>query len=102
MLDLSNPIVAVVTIASFLSALATLIRLTRALVRVAARLDEAMPVLLDIAEQFPAETLAALTGRLEELHGYSHAARHELINELLTIDLRLGRLEDSAGIERGK
>ena len=95
----------VLTVAGVLSALATIVRLTRALARVAVQLERAMPVLLGIATTFVSPTLEerleAISTKLDDLHDYSHGWRHRMSGAmtkvLLKLDLDPGEIERDEG-----
>lgn len=99
--------VRVAIIAAGLASVGALFRIMRAFVRIAARLDEAVPVLLQIADEFKAPTLKQRlvgvegkvdevdkkvhenTSKLNELHEYTHSWRHQLSNDLQKVLLKL-------------
>lgn len=100
-----NPFLWAMTIAGGLTALLTLFRLSLSIARLVAKLDEAMPVLLDIASSFTNPTLKArmetveskvdgVADQVSELHDYTHTWRHQLSNDmqkvLLKLDVRRG------------
>lgn len=81
------------TVAGGLTALATLVRLTVSIARLVAKLDEAMPVLFEIADAFRSPTLKARIESLEktmrEESDYTHRWRHQLTNDMQKVLLKL-------------
>ena len=99
-----NPFLWAMTVAGGLTALVTIARLSISITRLVARLDQAMPVLLDIASTFRDPTLLerieavernvqAARDEVGELHGYSHEWRHKLTNDMQKVLLKLNLME---------
>lgn len=78
----------IVGFGAVVTAIAAIWKVALPLIRIIAKLDEAMPKLFDIADTF-----GDVQQDVKDLHDYTHDYRHEHANELAKHGMRIGFLE---------
>ena len=80
---------AVFVAAAVLTAVAAIWKVALPLIRIIAKLDEAMPKLFEIADNF-----GSVEQQVRDLHDYTHGYRHEHANEITKLGMRVGFVEE--------
>ena len=79
----------VIVVALVVGALASIWKIALPLIRIIAKLDEAMPKLFEIADNF-----GSVEQQVRDLHDYTHSYRHEHANEITKIGMRVSFVEE--------